>query len=278
MMETDTAERKKTGQQLSHADQEQYQKDGYFFPLRIFSTKKAAYHREQLENLEVLHGSMHYKVKPYLLMKSAAEIANNSVLLDAVECILGPDIMLWDSAYVIKEPNNTKYVSWHQDLTYWGLDSDELVTAWVALSTVKTQNGCMKMLPGSHHKGKKHHRSTYNKDNILHRGQELSAEIDDEQTVSLELEAGEASLHHGWVAHGSHPNFSEERRIGLTLQYLAPSVRQKHTDRESATLVRGEGRYGNFRPEPICTEDFAPEMQIFQAEVERLKHEVYDTN
>jgi len=265
------------GQQLSHSDLEQYQRDGFFFPLRIFSSKKAENHRKRLEKLEALHGSMHYKVKPYLLMKSAAEIAKNPVLLDAVECILGPDILLWDSAYVIKEPDNTKYVSWHQDLTYWGLDSDELVTAWVALSSVTSQNGCMKMLPGSHNEGKKNHRSTYNKDNILHRGQELIAEIEDEQTVSVELEAGEVSLHHGWVAHASHPNFSKERRIGLTLQYLAPSVRQKYTDSESATLVRGQDRYGNFRSEPFCKEDFAPEMISFQAEVERLKHEVYDT-
>ena len=186
--------------------------------------------------------------------------------------------MVWSSGLFIKEANTSKVVSWHQDLTYWGLDSEELVTAWVALSSVTTQTGCMKMLPGSHHKGKKHHRSTYNKDNILHCGQELSAEIDDEQIVSLELEAGDVSLHHGWVSHASHPNFSEERRIGLTLQYLAPSVRQKHTDRESATIVRGEDRYGNFRPEPICTEDIAPEMLRFQEEVERLKHEVYDAN
>ena len=119
-------------QQLSQADQEQYRRDGFYFPLRIFSKKQAAYHREQLENLEALHGSMHYKTKPYLVMKSAAEIANNSVLLDAVECILGPDILLWDSAYVIKEPNHPEYVSWHQDLTYWGLEREEIVTASIA--------------------------------------------------------------------------------------------------------------------------------------------------
>ena len=124
---------------------------------------------------------------------------------------------------VIKEPDNTKYVSWHQDLTYCGLDSDELVTVWVALSSVTTQNGCMKMLPGSHNKGKKNHRSTYNKYNILHRGQELIPEIEDEQTLSDELEAGEVSLHHGWVAHASQPNFQRSGELE-TPQYLAPSV------------------------------------------------------
>ncbi len=278
MLKTDTTERKAINHQLSQADQQQYRRDGFFFPLRIFSAAEASDHRQQLENLEAVHGSMHYKTKPYLLLKSAAEIANNSVLLDAVECILGQDILLWDSAYVIKEPNNKKYVSWHQDLTYWGLDGDELVTAWVALSEVTTENGCMKILPGSHHQGKHDHHSTFDEENILHRGQELSAEIDEEQTVSVELEAGEVSFHHGWLAHASKPNLSEERRIGLSLQYLTPRTRQKHTDLESATLVRGEDHYGNFRPEPLCKEDFAPEMLSFQVEVERLKHEVYDTN
>ena len=114
---------------------------------------------------------MHYRTKPYLLMKSAIDIAQNPVLLDAVESLLGPDILLWDSAYVIKEPKNKKYVSWHQDLTYWGLDGEELVTAWVALSEVKTENGCMKMFPGSHRKGKYEHHSTFDEENILHRGQ-----------------------------------------------------------------------------------------------------------
>ena len=172
-------------QQLSQADQEQYRRDGFFFPLRIFSAEEAAGHREQLENIEAQQGPMHYRTKPYLLMKSASEIARNPVLLDVVESLLGPDILLWDSAYVIKEPKNKKYVSWHQDLTYWGLDGEELVTAWVALSEVTTENGCMKMLPGSHHQGKHDHHSTFNEENILHRGQELNLEIDEEQTVSV---------------------------------------------------------------------------------------------
>ena len=185
--------------------------------------------------------------------------------------------MLWDSAYVIKEPQNTKFVSWHQDLTYWGLDSDDLVTAWVALSPATEGSGCMKMLPGSHRNGKKSHRDTHAKENILHRGQELEMSIDEEQVVSVELKPGEASLHHGWIAHASYPNLSNDRRIGLSLQYISPRVMQKHTDKESATLVRGEDLYNNFSPEPICNFDFDPEMVAFQAKMQKLKHEVYDT-
>ena len=97
----------------------------------------------------------------------------------------------------------------------------------------------MKMLTGSHCEGKKSHRDTYGKGNILHRGQELEMAIDEERVMSVELKPGEASLHHGWIAHASYPNLSDDRRIGLSLQYISPRVMQMHTDKESATLVRG---------------------------------------
>ena len=135
----------------------------------------------------------------------------------------------------------------------------------------------MKMLPGSHRNGKKSHRDTHEKENILHRGQELEMSIDEEQVVSVELKPGEASLHHGWIAHASYPNLSNDRRVGLSLQYISPRVMQMHTDKEFATLVRGEDLYNNFSPEPICNFDFDPEMVAFQAEMQKLKHEVYDT-
>ena len=221
---------------------------------------------------------MHYRQKPYLLMKSAAEIARNPALLDAVEDLLGPDIMLWDGAYVIKEPRNTKYISWHQDLKYWGLDGEELVTAWVALSPSNPQSGCMKMLPGSHLEGEKPHHDTYGKNNILHRGQEMEMEVDEDKTVSIELQPGAASLHHGWIAHASPPNKSDDRRIGLSLQYLTPRMKQKKTERESVLPVRGQDRFNHFLLDPVCTNDFDPAMVNYQAESEMLKHEVYDTD
>ena len=136
---------------------------------------------------------MHYRHKPYLLMKSTSEIALNPPILDAVENLLGPDILLWDEDYVIKVPRNKKYVSWHQDLTYWGLDGEELVTAWGALSPSSPESGCVKMLPGSHLDGENPHHDTYGKNNILHRGQELEMELDEDKAVSIELQPGEAS-------------------------------------------------------------------------------------
>ena len=263
---------------LSQAEQEQYRRDGFIFPVRILDAAETANHRRRLEEIETKYGPMHYRHKPYLLMKSASEIARNPALLDAIEDLLGPDILLWDGAYVIKEPHNTKYISWHQDLTYWGLDGEELVTAWVALSPSTPESGCMKMLPGSHLDGENPHHDTYGKNNILHRGQELEMEVDEDKAVNIELQPGEASLHHGWVAHASHPNKSDDRRIGLSLQYLTPRMKQKKTERESVLPVRGQDRFNHFLREQVCTNDFDPAMVTYQAESEILKHEVYDTD
>ena len=102
--------------------------------------------------------------------------------------------------------------------------------------------------------------------------------VDENKTVSIELQPGEASLHHGWVAHTSHPNKSYDRRIGLSLQYLTPRMEQKKTERESALLVRGQDHFNHFLPEPVCTNDFDPLMVTYQTESEILKHEVYDTD
>ena len=263
---------------LSSNEQRQYRRDGFFFPVCIMDKEDATNHRRRLEDIEAKFGPMHYRHKPYLLMKSAIEIARDPNLIDAVEDLLGPDILLWDGAYVIKEPYDSKYISWHQDLTYWGLDGEELVTAWVALSPSTPESGCMRMLPGSHLDGANIHQDTHVKNNILHRGQELQIEIDEDEAVSIELQPGEASLHHGWVAHASHPNKSVDRRIGLSLQYLTPRMKQNKTERESALPIRGQDCFNHFLAEPLCKSDFDQEMVTYQAESERLKHKVYNTD
>ena len=126
--------------QLSEREAVAYRRDGAVFPISIMSEAAARAHRGRLEATEAERGTLHYMVKPYLVFSSAREIALDPVLLDAVEDILGPDILLWNSGYVIKEAQDRHHVSWHQDLTYWGLDSDKLVTAWVALTPATPAN------------------------------------------------------------------------------------------------------------------------------------------
>ncbi len=262
---------------LSPDELARYQRDGCLHPIRIMSGEETARHRRRLESAEAEHGTMHYRTKPYLLLTSAAEIGRHSVLLDAVEDILGPDILMWDSAYVIKEARDARFVSWHQDLTYWGLDSGELVTAWVALSHSDVDNGCMRFIPGTHKNGRVAHEDTYGAGNILHRGQRINGGFDEADAVDIVLEPGEVSLHHGWVIHASNANTSDGRRIGLTIQYAATTVHQTVTDKESATLVRGVDEYGHFHPEPVIDSDFSAEGVVFQERAERDKHEVYDS-
>jgi len=237
-----------------------YHRDGYFSPVTILDELDTRDHRRRLEDIERTTGSQHYAVKPHLISTSAAEIIRNDALLDAVEALLGTDIMAWDSAYVIKEPGTTGHVTWHQDLTYWGLESEQLVTAWVALSPATPESGCMRMLPGSQLGGRREHRDTYGSDNILHRGQEVDADIDESVVEYLALRPGQASLHHGWVMHASAPNTSADRRIGLTIQYTVPSNRQRVAEWDSATLVRGIDTYGHFRNVPCPTRDMDPDL------------------
>lgn len=264
---------------LAPEQQQTYRDNGYLFPVDVLGGAEAAQHRARLESIEAKHGPMHYRVKPYLLTTSAYEIATHPILLDAVESVLGPDILLWDSSYVIKEPRSGGFISWHQDLTYWGLNMQseyDLVSAWVALTPVTTENGCMQFVRGSHRNGKYVHEDTFENDNLLHRGQAIADNFDAADIDFIELEAGQASLHQGWAVHSSTPNASDDRRIGLVMNYLKPSVSQVVGDYEAATLVRGEDRFGYYVNEPTCESDFAAQNCEFQLNIEQKKREVYD--
>lgn len=251
--------------------------DGFVFPIDVLSPTEAGEHRRLLEAAEAEHGPMHYRVKPYLLLKAAWDLATHPRLLDAVEEAIGPDILLWDCSYIIKEPRNEAFVSWHQDLTYWGLDlesDDDLVSAWVAISPTNQANGALQFVRGSH-KQRFVHEDTYAEGNLLHRGQAIKDVSGD--IALLELAAGQASLHHGWTVHASGPNGTDDRRVGIVMNYVKPSAKQAVGEYETATLVRGQDHYNNFKAEPAYSSDFAPGNVAFQKEVEQRKREVYDT-
>ena len=261
-------------------DVQAYRDDGYYFPLDVMSDSDAALHCERLDAFEAQHGPMHYRVKPYLIFKSAFEIASHPQLLDAVEAVIGPDILLWDCGYVIKEPHSESFFSWHQDLPYWGLEmaSDfDLVSVWFALTPALQNNGSMRFVRGSHKQGTYAKVDTYDEQNLLHRGQTITEEFEESAIVPMELAPGQASLHQGWTVHASAANTSNVRRVGIVMNYVNPSVKQVVGDYETATLLRGEDNYGHFRPEPLCDEDFAPANVALQLEMERRKREVYDS-
>ncbi len=239
----------------------QYERDGFYFPVRVFSAEEALSYRSRLEVYEAATGgpiASNWRHKVHLLFTWANELVRHPKILDAVEDLIGPDIICWTSNFFIKEADNPGFVSWHQDSTYWGLEPPDVITAWLAVSTAPLESGAMKFLPGSHKLDQIPHRDTYDENNLLTRGQEIAVEVDESQAVDVPLMAGEISLHHVRLVHGSHPNTTNDRRIGLAMRYIPTYVRQVKL-KDSAMLVRGVDEYGNFdwEPEPQADADEA---------------------
>jgi ectoine hydroxylase-related dioxygenase (phytanoyl-CoA dioxygenase family) len=239
-------------QSLSTAAIESFKRDGYYFPVPVLSPSEVGYFREQLEQHEAKLGEPlqgNFRHKSHLLFTWVDELVHHPKIVDAVESILGPNLLCWTTNFFIKEPKSPGFVSWHQDAFYWGLSKDDVVTAWVALSPANLESGCMKFVPGSQTKDHLEHVDTFHKDNLLSRGQEIAVTVDQERTTDCILDPGEMSLHHVKVVHGSEPNRSNDRRIGLAIRYIPTDVRQLKV-RDSATLVRGIDRDRNFDLEP----------------------------
>lgn len=240
---------------------EQFERDGFYFPVRVMSAEEALYYRRCLETYEVQTGGpiqSKWRHKIHLLFTWANELVRHPKILDAVEDIIGPNIICWTTNFFIKEANDPAFVSWHQDSTYWGLDPSDVITAWLALSDAPIESGAMKFIPGSHQWDQIPHVDTFHKNNLLTRGQEVAVEVNEDKGVYVPINAGEISLHHIRAIHGSAPNTTDDRRIGLAIRYIPTHVRQIKV-RDSAMLVRGEDSHGHFdwEPEPIADFDEA---------------------
>ena len=246
-----------------------YREHGYLSPIRVLPEDRATALRARLEVFEASRPEQRalLRNKAHLVFTWLDALIRESTILDAVEDLIGPDILCWSSGFFIKDAHDPSYVSWHQDRTYWGLEPPEIVTAWVALSESTEANGAMRVVPGTHQLDQVAHRDTFAADNLLSRGQEIAVEVDPAQAVPLPLRPGEMSLHHVRLIHGSEPNPSAARRIGFAIRYLPTHVRQVVGTRDSATLVRGTDRFGNFLPEQAPSSDLADAALAHHAQV-----------
>ncbi len=246
----------KNGNFLSDSQITQYWDEGYLFPVPVFSKEKAASFRAELEQIEQDWGTseklgrplVNYKrVHSEIVMPLATKMALSPEVLDAVEGILGPNIMIWGAEFFIKEVHSKHIVTMHQDLTYWGFgETSDQVTAWIALSPSTVSSGCMDLVGGSHKKSLQPHTDTMADNNLLSRGQEIAVEVTEKDKIHVELQPGEMSLHHGQCIHGSGPNISDDRRIGFAIRYINTEVRQQSQKREYAMLARGVDRSDSF--------------------------------
>jgi ectoine hydroxylase-related dioxygenase (phytanoyl-CoA dioxygenase family) len=231
-----------------------YRRDGFFFPIPVLTREEAAEGRRRLEAVEATHAA-ELRHKPHLLFTWLADLVRHPTILDAVGDVLGPNLLVWHAGFFIKDAGDEKFVSWHQDATYWGLSEPDVVTAWLAFTDATLENGAMRMMPGSHGSQLAHH-DTFAPNNLLSRGQEISVAVDERRGVDVLLRAGEMSLHHVRMVHGSPPNRSRDRRIGLAIRYIPTYVKQLAGE-DGALLVRGVDSHQHFLPEQAPTSDLS---------------------
>ena len=229
---------------LSSNQLKQYKDQGYISPIEVLSSSEALEARKEIELIEKkmpneIDKSGRYNV--HLISPTLDSIVHNSKILNAVESIIGKNILVCSTTLFIKNPNEKGFVSYHQDAKYIGLEPHNWVTAWVALTDSNENNGCMRIWPKSHLHIKDHNEK-FNEGNLLTRGQTVE-NVPEEEVKSIVLKAGQISLHHPRVVHGSGINKSDDRRIGFVIQsYIGTNVKQT-LGKNSVQLARGEDKY-----------------------------------
>jgi non-haem Fe2+, alpha-ketoglutarate-dependent halogenase len=254
---------------LSTAQVEQYRDEGFISPIRVMSEAAAGEYRRRLEEFEATSGGPlggDLRHKSHLLFTWLAELVRQDRIVDAIEDLYGPDLLCWSTNFFIKEKANPAFVSWHQDSTYWGLSKPDVVSAWIAFSPAHGGNGAMQVIPSTHKTDQIPHRDTFDKHNLLTRGQEVAVDVDESKAVTITLAPGEMSLHHVRLVHGSPPNTSDDRRIGFAIRYVPTSVSQVAGE-DSATLVRGTDRFGHFELEPRPSRDLDPTLVALHKQI-----------
>jgi ectoine hydroxylase-related dioxygenase (phytanoyl-CoA dioxygenase family) len=229
-----------------------YENDGFYLPYDVLPESDAQAIRSDLESAEAELADDPERLGllrsyPAHVLPSFDSLIRHPALVAAASEVLGPDLMVWSSGLFIKEADTPSFVSWHQDLTYWGLDDAEEITAWVALSPSSVASGCMRFVPGSHKQQLVAHRDSFSEDNLLTRGQEIAVQVDDATAVNVILKPGQASLHHGHLFHSSGPNTTSDRRIGAAIRYIRPSMKQTSGDKTLVSHVSGEDKFGHFK-------------------------------
>nr|HIA87428.1 phytanoyl-CoA dioxygenase family protein [Gammaproteobacteria bacterium] len=251
-----------------------YHEHGYGGPFPALSMAEVSRFREELEAFEASQGARlsvlpgQVRAKTHLLLPFMQELIRLKPVLDAVESLIGSNLLVYHLTCWLKEPGDGAFTSWHQDAAYFFLDPPEHVTAWIALSDATQESGCMRVIQGSHRGGAIQHGKGETKNNLLSNGQFVDWG-ETAQTQFLEVPAGHFSLHDTYLVHSSAPNKSSERRIGIGVSYIPTRVRCTHGKQLSATLVRGEDEYRHFQPEPPPLRAYDAEAVVTHADATR---------
>ena len=256
---------------LTPEQAEHFRREGYVAPLTAMTEAEARAFRDRMEASEREVGPLKigkYGSKSHLLFTWVDEISRSRRLLDAVEDLIGEDILIYTLTLWIKGSKDGAMVDWHQDASYFGLEPKEQVTAWVALSESSQASDCVRVIPRSHLGGVYRHSIREGSANhMLPRRQAVDTRVDEASAVRMPLKPGQFSLHHTLAIHGSEPNLSDDRRIGVGISYIPTRVRFTGSARLTGMLVRGTDRYGHFDHERPPRVDSAPDQVAYHAAV-----------
>ena len=251
---------------------ERYRWDGYLFPLPALSAGELEECNAGLARFEDRLGSplteadRKWRSAAYVFLPWVTALVRHPRILDAVESVIGPDILVYTSTFFIKEAHSPTFAAWHQDATYFGLDPHEHVTAWVALTDAGAEAGCMEVVSSRGRPRQLHHAALGLEHSINGGGQAIVEPFAQDGVVAMALHAGEFSLHHTLARHRSAPNRAQHRRVGLGISYIPGQVRTIGSHRLCAMLVRGRDTGGNFDLLPSPQREFDP------AALERHEH------
>lgn len=206
---------------------ERFEREGALHPIPVLSAEELATYQGALAELEAhLSARMRRLDLAHLFFRWAYDLATHPRVVAVMRELLGPDLFLHSTRIFAKHPEDGSYVTWHQDGLYTGLTSKPAPSAWIALTDSTVENGCVRIIPGSHQNSRLPHRETFVDANLLNHGEEVAIPVDESLAVDMELKAGEMSIHHPNVLHSSKPNRSRTSRIGFSMSYLTPQVRR----------------------------------------------------
>lgn len=237
---------------LTRAEVDSYRHNGFLFPFPALGEAERQACLAGLDRYErwlgmpVPQADIRWRTQPHALLPWYADLARHPRILDVVEDLIGPDILVWTGTFFIKEASSPTFAAWHQDSTYFGLEPHDQVTAWVALTDASEEAGCMEVLSARGAPRQMSHAALRLENSINRAGQTIREPLDGAHATAMQLDAGSFSLHHTLCAHRSAPNRASHRRIGLGINYIPAHVRPTAPFRMSALLVRGSDNYGHF--------------------------------
>jgi hypothetical protein len=229
-----------------------YRYNGFLFPIPALSPDEVATCLAGLSRLEanlgcpIAQSDIKWRSHAYAHSLWFNDLIRHPRILDAVEDVIGPNILVWTSTFFIKEPNSPTFAAWHQDGTYFGLEPKEQVNAWVALTDATAEAGCMEVLSSRGAPRQLRHDALGLAHSINRAGQAITEAFDHSSPVTMALPPGSFSLHHELAVHRSAPNRAAHRRVGIGLNYIPTHVRVDSPVRLMAMLVRGRDTCGHF--------------------------------